>query len=227
MYLFSPDRKVVIGRLSAHPWPVWQSALQAEQKRRLHWGHCTGCAACMSSSFSWHTAWHEEDGHQVRQGSKSTSARRMHMMHSVSIVCCRLCTDLHLCIFADAFIQSDSAFIHPYSIFSVYALHGDRSHDICIPNVMLYRLNYWNIHVCICDNKTHHAQTGVSCNAAWPHQPPYIQSTDERRCIGDRRRKKRNTSKYVLSTIASCLSQNKFSVCVFCLYCKWVYLIFQ
>lgn len=74
VYLFSTWREVMIWRDSWHTCPVCQSEWQAEQKRRLQRRHCTNWGMGNSTSCSRHTAWQEEDGHQVRQGSSSTSA---------------------------------------------------------------------------------------------------------------------------------------------------------
>ena len=62
-----------MGMVSGQPWPGCQLALQAEQNsvsQALHW---TSWGVCSPISWSWHTAWHVDAGHQVRQGSRSTS----------------------------------------------------------------------------------------------------------------------------------------------------------
>lgn len=74
LYLVSPGRKE-IGMFSWQPWPGCQLDLQAEQNsmsQALHW---TSWGSCGLDSWSWQTAWQVEDGHQVRHGSKSTSAK--------------------------------------------------------------------------------------------------------------------------------------------------------
>lgn len=74
VFLFSPGREVMMGRAPWHSCPVCQSAWQAEQNRRLQRGHCTSWDMGNTTSCSWHTAWQEEDGQQVQQGSSSNSA---------------------------------------------------------------------------------------------------------------------------------------------------------
>lgn len=74
LYLVSPGRKE-IGMFSWQPWPGCQLDLQTEQNsmsQALHW---TSWGFCGLDSWSWQTAWQVEDGHQVRQGSKSTSGQ--------------------------------------------------------------------------------------------------------------------------------------------------------
>lgn len=72
-YLLSPGRKAVMGGFSWHSWPGCQLALQAEQNSSLQLPQRTSCGRAESDSFSWHTAWHDDDGHHVRHGSSSTS----------------------------------------------------------------------------------------------------------------------------------------------------------
>ncbi len=73
-YLLSPGRNAVMGTFSWQSWSGCQLALQAEQNSSVQTLHRTNCGSAVSDSFSWHTAWHVEDGHQVRLGSSSTSA---------------------------------------------------------------------------------------------------------------------------------------------------------
>lgn len=75
MYLVSPGRKVM-GMVSGQPWPGCQLALQAEQNSTSQALHRTSWGVCSPMSWSWHTAWQVEVGHQVRQGSSSTSSAR-------------------------------------------------------------------------------------------------------------------------------------------------------
>lgn len=72
-YLLSPGRKAVMGGFSWHSWPGCQLALQAEQNSSVQLPQRTSCGRAESASFSWHTAWHDDDGHHVRHGSNSTS----------------------------------------------------------------------------------------------------------------------------------------------------------
>ena len=62
-----------MGMVSGQPWPGCQLALQAEQNSASQAWHCTSCGVCSPVSWSWHTAWQVDAGHQVRQGSRSTS----------------------------------------------------------------------------------------------------------------------------------------------------------
>lgn len=62
-----------MGMVSGQPWPGCQLALQAEQNSVSQALHCTSCGVCSPISWSWHTAWQVDAGHQVRQGSRSTS----------------------------------------------------------------------------------------------------------------------------------------------------------
>lgn len=56
--------------------------------------HCTSCGVCSPISWSWHTAWQVDAGHQVRQGSRSTSRSN--------------CSFLYLCIISAATMHSIS-----------------------------------------------------------------------------------------------------------------------
>lgn len=91
--LVSPGRKV-IGMVSGHPWPGCQLALQLEQNSMSQALHCTSWGVCGPSSCSWHTAWQADAGHQVRQGSRSTSLSN--------------CSFLYLCIISAATMHSIS-----------------------------------------------------------------------------------------------------------------------
>lgn len=64
-----------MGRMfSGQACPGCQLALQAEQNSRAQTAHWTSWGSAGESvSFSWHTAWQVEEGHQVRHGSNSTS----------------------------------------------------------------------------------------------------------------------------------------------------------
>lgn len=62
-----------MGTFSWQSWSGCQLALQAEQNSSVQTLHRTNCGSGVSDSFSWHTAWHVEDGHQVRLGSSNTS----------------------------------------------------------------------------------------------------------------------------------------------------------
>lgn len=62
-----------MGMVSGQPWPGCQLALQAEQNSVAQALHCTGWGVGSPISGSWHTAWQVDTGHQVRQGSSSTS----------------------------------------------------------------------------------------------------------------------------------------------------------
>ncbi len=55
---------------------------------------------------------------------------------------------LHLCILADAFIQSDLHFIQVSTFYQLLLFPGNRTHDLGIASAMLYQLSYrkaWNI----------------------------------------------------------------------------------
>ncbi len=51
---------------------------------------------------------------------------------------------LHLCILADAFIQSDLHFIQVtvFTFLSALAFPGNRTHDLGVASAMLYQLSY-------------------------------------------------------------------------------------